>query len=87
MALAPWDVLCAGKVRTTAEEERRAQTGEHGRHIFNPEWKRSERERAMCDALEVIARELGVEGNVQAGTSVHPYVYTSILHLSYYYSF
>ena len=30
MALAPWNVLGAGKIRTDAEEERRRQTGEKG---------------------------------------------------------
>lgn len=30
MALAPWNVLAAGKIRTDEEEERRRQTGEKG---------------------------------------------------------
>lgn len=30
MALAPWNVLHGGKIRTDAEEERRRQTGEGG---------------------------------------------------------
>ena len=30
MALAPWNVLAGGKIRTDAEEERRRQTGEKG---------------------------------------------------------
>lgn len=30
MALAPWNVLAAGKIRSDAEEERREQTGEKG---------------------------------------------------------
>ena len=36
MALAPWNVLAAGKLRTDAEEKRRAETGEKGRTISNP---------------------------------------------------
>ena len=32
MAIAPWNVLAAGKVRTDAEEEERRQTGEKGMH-------------------------------------------------------
>ena len=31
MALAPWNVLASGKIRTNEEEERRRQTGEEGR--------------------------------------------------------
>ena len=30
MALAPWNVLAGGKIRTDEEEERRRQTGEKG---------------------------------------------------------
>ena len=30
MALAPYNVLASGKIRTDAEEERRRQTGEKG---------------------------------------------------------
>lgn len=32
MALAPWSVLAAGKIRTDEEEERRRKTGENGKH-------------------------------------------------------
>ena len=31
MALAPWNVLAGGKIRTDEEEERRRQTGERGK--------------------------------------------------------
>ena len=30
MAIAPWNVLAAGKIRTDEEEERRRQSGERG---------------------------------------------------------
>ena len=30
MALAPWDVLHGGRIRTDAEEQRRRESGEHG---------------------------------------------------------
>lgn len=30
MALAPWDVLGGGKIRTDAEEQRRRESGEKG---------------------------------------------------------
>ncbi|CCM02039.1 uncharacterized protein FIBRA_04115 [Fibroporia radiculosa] len=59
MALAPWNVLHAGKIRTDAEEERRRQTGEKGRTVFNPEWERTPEERKVCLALEKVASEVG----------------------------
>ena len=35
MALAPYNVLASGKIRTDAEEERRRQTGEKGMNPLN----------------------------------------------------
>lgn len=35
MALAPYNVLASGKIRTDAEEERRRQTGEKGMNLLN----------------------------------------------------
>lgn len=32
LALAPWNVLAAGKLRTDEEEEKRRKTGENGTH-------------------------------------------------------
>lgn len=61
MALAPWNVLAAGKLRTDAEEERRAQSGEHGRTLSSKEWMRNDDEKKMSAALEKIAKEIGVE--------------------------
>ena len=40
MALAPWNVLAEGKIRSDAEEQKRRETGEHGA------WK-SDRERRV----------------------------------------
>ncbi len=34
MALAPWNVLAGGKIRSDAEEQRRRETGEKGTHAF-----------------------------------------------------
>ena len=68
LALAPWDVLCSGKIRTDEEEERRLQSGELGRRILGPEWRRNEEERKMSKVLEEIAKEIGA-ANIQAGTS------------------
>jgi len=61
LALAPWDVLGGGKIRSDAEEARRRESGEKGRTIFNPNWERTEEERNVCLALEQVAKEVGVE--------------------------
>ncbi|PPQ64465.1 hypothetical protein CVT24_008475 [Panaeolus cyanescens] len=61
MALAPWNVLAAGKLRTDEEEERRRQTGEGGRTAFKPNWERNEKEKAVSKALEKIAAEVGAK--------------------------
>ncbi|EAU91209.1 arylalcohol dehydrogenase [Coprinopsis cinerea okayama7 len=62
MALAPWNVLAAGKLRTDAEEERRSQTGEKGRTAFGTgNWERTENERTMSHALEKVASEIGAK--------------------------
>ena len=61
LALAPWDVLGGGKVRSDAEEQRRRETGENGRTFFSPGWERTEEERKVCQVLEEVAKEVGVE--------------------------
>jgi aryl-alcohol dehydrogenase-like predicted oxidoreductase len=61
LALAPWDVLASGKIRSDAEEARRRETGEKGRTIRAPNWERTEEERKVCLVLEQIASEVGVE--------------------------
>lgn len=61
MALAPWNVLAGGKIRTDEEEERRRQTGENGRTQFNPEWERNDKEKKICKALEKVAAEIGAK--------------------------
>lgn len=68
LALAPWDVLAAGKIRTDAEEAARRETGENGRVVFNPDWERTPDERKVCAALEVVAGQVGAT-SIQAGTS------------------
>ncbi|PPQ79214.1 hypothetical protein CVT25_002820 [Psilocybe cyanescens] len=60
MALAPWNVLAAGKFRTDEEEEKRAASGENGRGVFG-EWKRNEKEKLVCAALEKVAGEVGTK--------------------------
>jgi aryl-alcohol dehydrogenase-like predicted oxidoreductase len=61
LALAPWDVLGGGKIRSDAEEARRRETGEKGRTILDPNWERTEEERKVCLVLEQIAKEVGTE--------------------------
>ncbi|CAL1709973.1 unnamed protein product [Somion occarium] len=60
VALAPWDVLGGGKIRSDAEEQRRRETGEKGRTLISG-WERSEDERKVCQALEKVAAEVGAE--------------------------
>jgi len=61
LALAPWDVLGGGKIRSDAEEARRRESGEKGRTLVGPDWERTEEERKVCLALEQVAKEVGVE--------------------------
>ncbi|KIM78527.1 hypothetical protein PILCRDRAFT_592375 [Piloderma croceum F 1598] len=65
LALAPWNVLAGGKLRTDAEEERRRQTGEKGRMFMGP-WERNEDEKKMAKALEEVAKQVGTE-HITAG--------------------
>ncbi|KAG6818299.1 hypothetical protein H0H93_006181 [Arthromyces matolae] len=60
IALAPWNVLAAGKLRTDAEEEARGASGEEGRKAWGP-WKRNEKERKVSAALEKVANEVGAK--------------------------
>ena len=66
MALAPWDVLASGKIRTDAEEQARRESGEKGRMIFGPNWERNEAEVKISHALEKVAAEVGAK-SIQAG--------------------
>ncbi|KAF8810939.1 Aldo/keto reductase [Phlegmacium glaucopus] len=61
MALAPWNVLAAGKIRTDEEEERRRQTGEKGRALGGSSWERNEQEKTVCKALEKVAADIGAK--------------------------
>ncbi|KAL5523244.1 AAD14_2 [Sanghuangporus sanghuang] len=60
-ALAPWNVLAAGRLHSDAEEEKRPASGEKGRSIFQAEWRCNENERKMTAALEKVAKEVGTE--------------------------
>ncbi|KAJ7124062.1 Aldo/keto reductase [Mycena crocata] len=63
MALCPWNVLASGKLRSDAEEERREKSGEMGRDIKTDDngWKRTPQEKKMSNALEKVAKEVGVD--------------------------
>ncbi|EJD04747.1 arylalcohol dehydrogenase [Fomitiporia mediterranea MF3/22] len=61
LALAPWNVLAAGRLRTDAEEKRRLASGEKGRLFFQSGWMRNENEKKMSTALEKVAKEVGTE--------------------------
>ncbi|KAI0668879.1 aryl-alcohol dehydrogenase [Trametes maxima] len=65
MALAPWNVLAAGKIRTDAEDEKRRNTEEKGRMLAGTDWERNEDERRVSRVLEEIAREVGAK-SIQA---------------------
>lgn len=60
LALAQWNVLAAGKLRTDEEERCRMESGEKGRTMFG-EWLRNENEKKMSAALEKVAKEVGTE--------------------------
>ncbi|KAH9058233.1 Aldo/keto reductase [Lactarius vividus] len=82
LAIAPWGVLGAGKVRTDAEEERRRETNEKGSTLFSPNWERTEEERKVCLVLEDIAKEVGVTSITAVAIAYHllktPYVFPII---------
>lgn len=83
MALAPWDVLAAGRFRTDEDEQKRRDTGEKGRMISRPDWERNETEVKMSKVLEVVAAEVGAVGNLTAVAIAYvmhktPYVFPII---------
>ncbi|KAE9408677.1 Aldo/keto reductase [Gymnopus androsaceus JB14] len=61
LALAPWSVLAAGKLRTDAEEQRRKESGENGRAFPGSDWERTEDEAKMSRALEKVAKDIGAK--------------------------
>ncbi|KAI0356959.1 Aldo/keto reductase [Trametes cingulata] len=94
LALAPWNVLAAGRIRTDEEEERRRQTGEKGKSLNSrilkpvtdfpviPDWERTEDEKKVCRALEEVAKQVGAK-SIQAVAIAYvmqktPYVFPII---------
>ena len=67
MALAPWGVIGGGRLRTDSEEMIHEQSGERGRTTYGMDWKRTDDEKRVCQALEKVANELGVK-SIRAGT-------------------
>ncbi|THV07333.1 arylalcohol dehydrogenase [Dendrothele bispora CBS 962.96] len=67
LALAPWDVLAGGRLRTDAEEEARRQNPQGARTGFTHDgkWERNEDEKKVSDALEKVANEVGAK-SIQA---------------------
>ncbi|KAI1781980.1 aryl-alcohol dehydrogenase [NADP+] [Ganoderma leucocontextum] len=65
MALAPWNVLAGGRIRSDAQEHARRETGEKGRVFVTDEWERTETERNVARVLEEVAAEVGAK-SVQA---------------------
>ncbi|KAK0449017.1 Aldo/keto reductase [Desarmillaria tabescens] len=83
LALVPFAVLGQGRLRTDAEEQRRRETGEKGRTMFNPNWERTEVEVTVSKALEKVAAEVGVGTNIAAVAIAYvmqktPYVFPII---------
>jgi len=60
IALTLWNVLASGHIRTDAEEESRRSTGEKGRSVLGS-WERTDDEKKMCAALEVVAKQVGAQ--------------------------
>jgi hypothetical protein len=71
MALAPWNVLAGGKIRTDEEEERRCRTGENGRIGFGGDWERNNEQKKVCAALEKVAAEIGAKHITSGIYSLH----------------
>jgi aryl-alcohol dehydrogenase-like predicted oxidoreductase len=64
MALAPWGVLGGGKIQTKKAIAERKARGEGLRSVFGG--GQTEAQEKMSEALEKVAKELGVEGNIHA---------------------
>lgn len=83
MALAPWDVLAAGKIRTDEEDKARYEAGAKGRFISaDGKWERGEKEIKIVRALEKVQAEIGA-GSIQAVAIAYhmqktPYVFPMI---------
>lgn len=75
MAVAPFAVLAAGKIRTDEEEQKRIESGEGGRSVFG-DWKRTEEQRTICKGIEKVAKEVGAK-HITSGAFTLPSLRTS----------
>lgn len=66
MALIPWNVIAGGRLRSDAEEKRRAESGEGGRTMDRDDWRRTELETKASRVLEKVAKEHGDDVSVSA---------------------
>ena len=69
MALSPWNVLAAGKLRTDEEEEKRRESGEKGRKLAGRPWERNEKEKKINMAIEKVAAGVGAK-HITSGTPI-----------------
>lgn len=67
MALAPWNVIAAGRLRSDEDEKKREESGEKGRALHFAGWKWTEAERKVSAALEQVGKEVG-GASVATGT-------------------
>lgn len=70
MALAPFNVLAGGKIRTDEEEQKRLDSGENGRAVFG-DWKRNDKEKAISNALEKVAKDIGAKSITSGARCLH----------------
>ena len=69
MALSPWNVLAAGKLRTDEEEEKRRESGKKVRQWGGRPWERNEKEKKISKALEKVVAEVGAK-HITSGTII-----------------
>lgn len=70
MALAPWDVLATGRIRSDEQDKAYKESKEKGRTGWSAEGtERREQDIAMCNALEKVREEVGA-GTIQAGENL-----------------
>ncbi|TFK88211.1 Aldo/keto reductase [Polyporus arcularius HHB13444] len=80
MAIAPWNVLAVGKIRTDAEEEARREAGEKGRSFLGRDWERGKNDQKVAKVLEEVAADVGAS-TIQAVAYMMrkvPYVFPTI---------
>jgi len=83
MALVPWYVIAGGRLRSDEEDKRREESGEGGRTMKEPDWRRTEAQKKMSQALEKVAKEHGDDISVSAVAIAYvmhkaPYVFPII---------